>query len=100
MITVIVPAFNEEKLLVSCLDSLASQQPRPDEIVIVDNASTDRTPDIIKTFMAQHPELNIKSIYETKKGCPAAREAGWRVASGDIIVHVDADETFPSDWMA
>ena len=100
MITVIVPAYNEEKLLGKCLESLAQQKPAPDEIVIVDNASTDRTPDIIKAFIAKHPELSVTAIYETKKGCPAAREAGWRVATGDIIVHVDADETFPDGWMA
>jgi glycosyltransferase involved in cell wall biosynthesis len=100
MITVIVPAYNEEKLLGSCLDSLAQQRPAPDEIVIVDNASTDRTPEIIKQFIASHPELKVKSIYETKMGCPAAREAGWRVATGDVIIHVDADETFPADWMS
>jgi glycosyltransferase involved in cell wall biosynthesis len=100
MITVMVPAYNEEKLLRICLESLASQQPPPDEILIVDNASTDRTPEIIKAFIAEHPDLMINSIYETKKGCPAAREAGWRVAKGDIIVHVDADEIMPPDWMA
>lgn len=100
MITVIVPAYNEEKLLGNCLESLAKQQPAPDEILIVDNASTDRTPEIIKQFIAKYPALKIKSIYETKKGCTAARDAGWRVATGDVIVHVDADETFPDGWMA
>src|SRR5690242_15357550 len=100
MITVLVPAYNEEKLIGVCLESLAQQKPVPDEILIVDNASTDRTPEIIKEFIASHPELNVHSIYESKKGCIPARDAGWRVAQGDIIVHVDADETFPPGWMA
>jgi glycosyltransferase involved in cell wall biosynthesis len=99
-ITVVVPAYNEEKLLRRCLDSLVQQEPPPDEIVIVDNASTDSTPDIIKQFIADHPELKVVSVYETKKGCPAARDAGWRAASGDIIVHIDADSVVPPGWMA
>src|SRR5258708_19426498 len=100
MISVLVPAYNEEKLLGSCLESLAVQNPLPDEIVIVDNASTDRTPEIIKEFIANHPELNVTAVYETKKGAPAAREAGWRAAHGDVIVMTDADETFPFAWTA
>lgn len=100
MITVIVPAFNEEKLIRACLDSLAAQSSLPDEILVVDNASTDRTAAIVETFIAEHPALNVRLIHEEKKGCHHARETGWRAAQGDVIVHVDADETFPPDWMA
>src|SRR5258708_8054339 len=100
MISVLVPAYNEEKLLGSCLESLAVQNPLPDEIVIVDNASTDRTPEIIKEFIAKNPEVNVTGVYETKKGAPAAREGGWRAEHGDVIVRTDADETFPVGWMA
>jgi glycosyltransferase involved in cell wall biosynthesis len=99
MITVIVPAYNEEVLIGRCLESLAAQVPLPDEIVVVDNASTDRTPQIVGAFIDAHPQLNMKLIRETKKGCPAAREAGWRAASGDVIIHIDADEIVPPGWM-
>jgi glycosyltransferase involved in cell wall biosynthesis len=99
-VTVIVPAYNEEKLIRRCLESLIQQDARADEILVVDNVSTDRTVEIVKQVMAEHPEANIKLMHEAKKGCIPAREAGWRVASGKIIVHVDADETFPPGWMA
>lgn len=98
-ITVIVPAFNEELLIKGCLEALATQNPPPDEIVVVDNASTDGTGQIVSDFMRAHPHLNMQMLYETKKGCPAAREAGWRVAQGDVIVHIDADEIVPAGWM-
>ncbi|NJR12925.1 glycosyltransferase [bacterium] len=89
-----------KKLIVACLDSLAAQEPRPDEILIVNNASTDRTEELVKQFMAAHPEVNTRLIQETKQGCHHARETGWREAMGDIIIHVDADEILPPGWLA
>ena len=100
MITVLVPAFNEEKLIRDCLESLIAQQPQPDEILVVDNNSTDATADIVRKVIAENPNANINLITETKQGCVFARETGWRAAQGDVIVHVDSDETFPPGWIA
>jgi glycosyltransferase involved in cell wall biosynthesis len=100
MITVIIPALNEEKLIGACLDSLAAQVPQPDEILVVDNGSTDRTIPIVNAFIADHPQLKSRLIHESKKGCIPARETGWRAAAGDIIIHVDADEVMPPGWLA
>jgi len=99
LITVIIPAFNEETLIVKCLQSLAAQTPAPDEVLVVDNNSTDGTAARVQEFIASHAELNVRLIHEAQQGCIPAREAGWRVAQGDVIVHVDADETFPPGWM-
>jgi len=99
LITVIIPAFNEEVLIVKCLQSLAEQTPTPDEILVVDNASTDATAAKVQEFIVAHPALNIRLIHESEQGCIPARETGWRAAQGDVIVHVDADETFPPGWM-
>src|SRR5215468_448365 len=98
-ITIIVPVYNEEKLIRGCLDSLVQQNSLPEEFVIVDNNSTDRSPEILQQFKADHPDLNIKLIQEARKGCAWAREAGWRVATGEVIIHVDADMTFPPGWL-
>ncbi len=99
-ITVLIPAFNEEKLIERCIDSVARQDPLPYEIMVVDNASTDRTAEIVQRYIDSHPKINVKMIYETKKGCPAAREAGWRASGGDVIIHIDADEIVPPGWLA
>lgn len=99
-ITVIVPAYNEEKLIYRCLESLVLQDPLPDEILVVDNASTDTTAAIVQDFMNAYTDVNIHLIHEPTKGCHHARETGWRAAEGDVIVHVDADEIFPDGWMA
>jgi glycosyltransferase involved in cell wall biosynthesis len=99
-ITVLIPAFNEEKLIVRCLDSVAQQDPLPYEIMVVDNNSTDRTVEIVEQYIQAHPTVNINMITETKQGCPAAREAGWRASAGDVIIHIDADEIVPPGWLA
>lgn len=100
MITVIVPTSNEEKLIRNCLESLITQSPQVDEILVVDNNSTDNTVKIVQTVIEENPTANINLIHESKQGCHHARETGWRAAQGDVIVHVDADETFPEGWMA
>lgn len=99
-ITVIIPALNEQELIGVCLESLADQTSVPDEILVVDNGSIDRTVPVVEAFIQAHPRLNARLIHEQAKGCTQAREAGWRAASGDTIVHVDADETFPNTWFA
>lgn len=100
-ITVLIPAYNEEKLITRCLESLAAQVPAPDEILVVDNGSKDRTVSLVNQFIASHPAANARMIHETEKqGCSHARETGWRDAKGDIIIHVDADETLPPGWLA
>jgi glycosyltransferase involved in cell wall biosynthesis len=99
-ITVIVPAYNEEKLIFRCLQSLAQQADSPDEVVVVDNACTDATAAIVADFIENYPGLPVKLIHEPIKGHHHARDAGWRAAAGDVIVMVDADEIFPPDWIA
>jgi glycosyltransferase involved in cell wall biosynthesis len=97
--SVVVPAFNEEKLIVACLTSLVSQDPPPDEIIVSDNASTDQTAALVAQFISQHPAINIHMVFETRRGCVFARDRGWRAATGNFVIHVDADETFPPGWL-
>lgn len=98
-ITVVICAYNEEEWIAATLDSLTQQRRFPDEIIVVNNASTDRTSAIIENFISAHPELNIKQVYEAKQGLHHAREAGWRATSGDIVAMTDADIRFPEDWL-
>jgi glycosyltransferase involved in cell wall biosynthesis len=97
--TVVICAHNEQDWIGRCLASLLEQRRLPDEIVVVDNASTDATADVIQAFIAAHPHSNIVKVDQPRKGLHHAREAGWRAAHGDIIVMTDADITFPADWL-
>lgn len=97
MISIVVPAYNEEKSISACLDSLVNQKTLYEfEIIVVDNNSTDRTGAIAKRYIEKSP---IRIIFEKKKGRGAARQAGFKVARGDIILSTDADAIVPENWM-
>jgi len=94
MISVIIPANNEAAHLGDCLASLKQQDFRGDwEIVVVDNASTDDTAAIAKSYGAT-------VIHEPKNDVTHARQAGFEAAVGDIIVQADADTTYPPGWLS
>jgi glycosyltransferase involved in cell wall biosynthesis len=91
-ISVVVPVFNEEKYIGQCLQSLKKQIEAPDEIIVVDNASTDRTAEVINQFP-------VKTLTESLKGIIPARNAGFDAAKYDIIARCDADAIVPPDWI-
>ncbi len=93
-ISVIVCAHNEERYLGACLISLAAQTRLPDEILVINNASTDRTARVAMAIPG------VRVIDERTKGLVVARERGRRESRGEILVYVDADCRAPSDWLA
>ncbi len=95
-ISVVVITRNRAEWLKDALDSLARQSRRPDEVVVVDNASEDHTGDIVRTF---GDKLNVKYVYEAVRGIPRARNAGVRNATGDIIAFMDDDCVADQDWL-
>lgn len=94
-ISVVIPAYNEEQHLPLALQALAEQTfPRKDfEIIVVDNASTDRTSICAKINGAD------LIVHETRKGTNFARQAGLTASRGRIVAFLDADCVPPSDWL-
>jgi glycosyltransferase involved in cell wall biosynthesis len=92
-ISVIVCAHNEEAYLPACLDSLLAQSRAPDEILVIDNASTDRTGEVAAACDG------VRVIREPRKGLVIARERGRQEAQGDLLVYVDADCRAPQAWL-
>ena len=92
-ISVIVCAYNEAEYLPACLHSLLAQSRPPDEILVVNNASTDRTADVA----ARVPGVHV--VDEPRKGLVQARETGRVTATGDLLVYVDADCRAPLTWL-
>jgi glycosyltransferase involved in cell wall biosynthesis len=90
--SIIVCAFNEEQLLPGCLHSLLQQSFPPHELIVINNASTDRT-----AAAASIPGIRV--VDEPRKGLVVARETGRRVSTGDVLVYVDADCRAPSEWL-
>jgi len=91
--SVIVCAHNEAGYLAACLYSLLAQSRPPDEIIVVNNASTDAT----GAVAARVPGVRV--IDEPRRGLVVARETGRREATGDILVYVDADCRAPLQWL-
>jgi cellulose synthase/poly-beta-1,6-N-acetylglucosamine synthase-like glycosyltransferase len=95
LISVITPAYNEEKTMWDCLHSLTNQTLSQDhyEVIVVDDGSTDGTLEIIKKF----PE--VVSVSQKNKGPAAARNNGVRRARGEIILFTDADCQPFENWL-
>jgi len=93
-VSVVIPAYNEEKLIERCLLSLAKQTfPRKYyEIIVVDNASVDRTEELAKKYAD-------KVLKEPRKGLLFARQKGFEAARGKIVLRTDADAFVPMDWI-
>lgn len=92
----VIPAYNEEGLIGKCLESIlkqAAERPGEIEIIVVNNASTDRTREIAASFPG------VRVVDEPKKGIVNARHAGFLASSGDLIANVDADTMLTSDWI-
>ena len=98
-ISVIIPVYNAEKYLQECLDSVREGSLVPDELILVDDGSTDNSPAILKKFTEDHPELTILLITEENRGVSAARNRGLNVASCDYISFLDADDFFMKEHL-
>lgn len=92
-IGIIISAFNEEKYLGDCLRTLTeSCLDNVQQIVVVDNASTDRTAEIAASFP------NVRLLREDQKGVSFARQRGYHDVHTDILAFLDADTQVPRKW--
>ncbi len=92
----VIPAYNEENLIGFCLESVLREVERSGinaEIVVVDNASTDRT----KELSSSYPGVRV--ISEPKKGPTYARRAGFEATKAELVAVIDADTILPEGWI-
>lgn len=97
-LSLIIPAYNEELYLATCLDHAIAEltahaKHGEYEIIVVNNASTDRTAEVA----ARYREVRV--VYEPIKGLTRARQKGLEAASGDILAFIDADTRMPAGWL-
>lgn len=92
-LSIIIPAYNEENYLRSSLESIRKQTVKPDEVIVVDNNSTDGTIKIARSF----PFVTV--VTEKKQGVVHARNKGFNAAKGNIIGRIDADTVLERDWV-
>jgi len=96
-VSVIVPAYNEERNIRNCLSSLLNQSYKNFEIIVVDDGSRDKTREIVKEVSRKSKK--IKLIRGRHKGAGAARNLGVKSAKGKILLFPDADMTFDRDYI-
>lgn len=92
-ISVVIPAYNEEKYIGRCLDSLLRQDYGDFEIIVSLNSCTDGTEGLVRKYKS------VKIVKEERKGVTYARQTGTEQALGEIIASSDADSRYPKDWL-
>lgn len=91
LLTIIVPAYNEETRIEKALDSVPRREDL--EVLIVDDGSTDKTYEVCQKYAEEHSDLNIRIIrLEKNQGLGNAKNVGYENAHGDYINQLDADD--------
>ena len=93
-ISLIIPAYNEEKYIGACLEHvIKNSNGKFYEIIVVDNASTDKTAEIAKKYP------NVRVVQENNKGLTKARQRGFIESRGNLLANIDADTRMPKGWV-
>ncbi|HEY4964652.1 MAG TPA: glycosyltransferase family A protein [Candidatus Saccharimonadales bacterium] len=92
-LSLVIPAYNEQRQLKACLDSVASQTVIPFEVIVVNNGSTDKTKEVASSYSF------VSVVDEPNRGIVYARTTGFDLAKGDIIGRIDADSVLPANWV-
>ncbi|WP_326557445.1 glycosyltransferase [Micromonospora sp. NBC_01796] len=93
-VSIVVPVHNEEETIGPCLDAILRQTSPADEIIVVDNASTDAT----RARLAGYAD-RVVLLTEPRLGVLHARDRGLTAATGDVIGRIDADTRLPPYWV-
>ena len=91
-LSIVIPVYNEQDYLVRCLDAIAKQSQSPDEVIVVDNNSTDSS-----ALIAQSYDF-VTLLQEPSQGTTFARNSGFQHATSKIIARIDADTQIAPDW--
>lgn len=89
-ISIIVPVYNVEKYLDRCISSLINQSLRDIEIILVDDGSPDRCPQMCDNYAKIDPRLKV--IHKKNEGLGKARNSGIKIAEGEYVTFVDSDD--------
>ena len=94
-VSCVVPAYNAERYVARALESVLEQSRPPDEIIVVDDGSTDGTAAVLESYGSR-----LRVVHQENSGPAAARNRGIRMATGEIICFQDADDEWHRDKLA
>lgn len=93
LVSTIIPVYNRAGMVGTAIHSVLEQSYRPIEIILVDDGSTDDTPQVLDQWARDYPET-VRVIHKANGGPGLAREAGRQIAKGEFIQYLDSD-----DWL-
>src|SRR5947207_15233453 len=88
LVSVIIPSYNRANILGETLDSVLAQSYTEFEAIVVDDGSTDRTPDVV----AEYTDPRVRYFYKPNGGLSSARNFGLQLANGEFIAFLDSDD--------
>ncbi|MGX5357127.1 glycosyltransferase [Kocuria sp. KH4] len=98
---VVIPAFNEEAVLRRCLQAVLDQTVAAQQIIVVDNASTDGTRDVVNRMQDENPHAPLILVQQhAAQGLVPTRNAGLDAARAEVLGRIDADSVLAPDWVA
>lgn len=101
LFSIIIPAYNEKKVVLNLLESLKKQRfdKNKFEIIIVNNNSTDKTRDSVLQFKKYNTNLQISLVEEARPGVCMTRNTGGRSGKGKVLIFLDADNIVPVNFL-
>jgi len=93
-VSVIIPTYNRAHIVGEAIDSVLAQTYRDFEIIVVDDASTDNTQEVLARYLSEHGERIRYIRRETNGGAGAARNDGIRASAGEFIAFLDSDDLY------
>jgi len=99
-VSIVIPAYNEESVIRQCLTAAIYQSSPAHEIIVVDNKSTDRTAEIVRSMQLEYPESPIHLVAQhDAQGLIPTRNAGFDYGSGEVLGRIDADSVLEPEWV-
>jgi glycosyltransferase involved in cell wall biosynthesis len=100
-VSIVIPAYNEERRIRACVVAAIEQTEPADEIIVVDNRSTDRTVAILESLRIDYPDAPLRIFrQDVEQGLVPTRNFGLDRALGEVIGRIDADSVIEPDWVA
>ena len=104
-LSVVIATLNRPDCVQRCLDALLAQEPRPQQVIVVDSSPDSRTDDVVKEFMRTHGAQGFDDLIYQKNTdgylcTPNSRNKGLLLATGDVIAMIDDDAFVREGWAA
>lgn len=100
-VSIVIPAYNEERTIRACVVAAIEQTEPADEILVVDNRSTDSTRAMLDALKIEFPDAPIVVVEQNAvQGITPTRNAGFNAATSEVIGRIDADSILEPEWVA